>query len=144
MCVCVFVQAHVYSSSGLGLGRDNEIITLIKPLQTERSSLFCSLSLPPLCLLVFAAPLCASALVSQADSQTDSSCHSEAAAGARDAEARAANPAAVEHVERFADSRFQRRSPRGKAPVLGRARGDAVSETGRDTCLCFFLFFGDV
>lgn len=92
----MFVHAPVYASSGLGPGRDNEIITLIKPLQTECSSLFCSFLL--LCLLVFAAPRSASALVSQADSLTDSPCHSDtAAASARDApaEAYSANPAAV-------------------------------------------------
>lgn len=94
--MCVFVRLPVYASSGLGPRRDNEIITLIKPLQTEWSSLFCSFSL--LCLLVFAAPLSASAaLVSQADSLTDSSCHSDAAASAHDAAAQAysANPAVV-------------------------------------------------
>lgn len=82
--VCMYMCACVYTSSGLGLGRDNEIITLIKPLQTEWSSLFCSFS--RLCLLlVFAACLSASALVSQADSLTDSSCQSDATASARDA-----------------------------------------------------------
>lgn len=84
----MLVHVPVYASSGLGPGRDNEIITLIKPLQTEWSSLFCSFSLS-LCLLVFAAPLSASALVSQADSLTDSSCHSDAAASTHDAAAEA-------------------------------------------------------
>lgn len=45
VCVCVFVRVPVYASSGLGPGRDNEIITLIKPLQTEWSSLFFALPL---------------------------------------------------------------------------------------------------
>lgn len=107
MYICVYTSVHVlmpvYAGSGRGPGRDNEIITLIKPLQTEWSSLFCSCSLP--CLLVFAAPVSASALVSQADSLTDSPCHSHAAASARDAavEAYAANPAAVYHVVNAAD-----------------------------------------
>lgn len=50
--------------------------------------------------LVFAAPLSASALFSQADLPTDSSCHSDDAAGAHDAAAEAygANPAVVWHV----------------------------------------------
>lgn len=56
--------------------------------------------------LVFAAPLSASALVSQADSLTDSSCHSDAAASAYDAaaEAYSANPAVVFHAASPADS----------------------------------------
>lgn len=87
MCICMFVSVPVYASSGLGPGRDNEIITLIKPLQTEWSSLFCSFF--ALCLLVFAALLSASELVSQADSLTDFSCHSYAAATAHDANAEA-------------------------------------------------------
>ena len=95
----VYVCVCVYTSSGLGLGRDNEIITLIKPLQTEWSSLFCSFS--RLCLLVFAACLSASALVSQADSLTDSSCQSDATVSARDAavEAYSGNPAVMHYVE---------------------------------------------
>lgn len=50
--------------------------------------------------LVFAASLSASVLVSQADSLTDSSCHSDAAVSAHDAavEAYSANPAVVYHV----------------------------------------------
>lgn len=55
---CICVRVPVYSSSGLGAGRDNEKITLIKPLQTEWSSLFCFSSL--LCssrsLLLFSLP----------------------------------------------------------------------------------------
>lgn len=104
MRVFVHVSMPVYASSRLGPGRDNEIITLIKPLQTEWSSLFCSFF--ALCLLVFAALLSASALVSQADSLTDSSCHSHAAAAARDANAESysTNPAVVYHVANAADS----------------------------------------
>ncbi len=53
-----------------------------------------------------AARLSASALVSQADSLTDSSCHSDAAASAHDAaaEAYSANPAVVYHAVKAADS----------------------------------------
>lgn len=106
--MCVFVQhvrVPVYASSGLGPERDNEIISLIKPLQTECSALsllFLSSSL----FLVFAAPSSASALVSQADSLTDSPCHSDAAASAHDAagEAYRANPAVVYHAVKAADS----------------------------------------
>ena len=52
------------------------------------------------CLLVFAALLTAIALFSQADSQIDSSCHSDTTAATHDAarEAHAVNPAAVQHV----------------------------------------------
>lgn len=96
MRVCVCVQ----TSSGLGPGRDNEIITLIKPQQAEWSSP--SRSFSPLCLLVFPCfPLSASALFSQADSCADSLCHSHAAAAAAAsvhgaaAEAYSANPAVV-------------------------------------------------
>ncbi len=99
------VRVPVYASSGLGPERDNEIITLIKPLQTECSSLFLLLLSFSL-FLVFAARLSASALVSQADSLTDSSCHSDAAASAHDAaaEAYSANPAVVYHAVKAADS----------------------------------------
>lgn len=85
MCVCVpvYMQAQSWAP-----GRDNEIITLIKPLQTEWSSLFLRF-LSSLDFPVFASPLSASALFSQADSLTDTFCHSDAYASARDAAAEA-------------------------------------------------------
>lgn len=87
MCICiyhacVFVPAPVYASSGLGPGRDNEIITLIKPLQTEWSSLFPLFLSSLLSSPASSSPLSASALVSHADSLTDSCCHSDASARA--------------------------------------------------------------